>query len=43
MLTRRVLVVDDNKAAAEMLSMIVEMLGNEVRTAGDGQQAIQIA
>jgi PAS domain S-box-containing protein len=40
---RRVLVVDDNKAAADMLSMVVKMLGHEVRTAGDGQQALQIA
>lgn len=40
---RRVLVVDDNKAAADMLSMIVKMLGNEVRTAGDGQQAVTVA
>lgn len=40
---RRVLVVDDNQAAAEMLSMVVKMLGNEVRTASDGQQAIEVA
>lgn len=30
---QRVLIVDDNKEAAEMLGMIVKMLGNEVRTA----------
>lgn len=40
---RRVLVVDDNKAAADMLSMVVKMLGNEVRTAGDGWQAVTVA
>ena len=40
---RRVLVVDDNQAAANMLAMVVKMLGNEVRTAGDGQQAIEVA
>ncbi len=39
----RILVVDDNKDAAAMLKMIVKMLGNEVRTAHDGQQAIEIA
>lgn len=39
----RVLVVDDNKAAADMLSMVVQMLGNEVRTAHDGQQAVEMA
>lgn len=40
---RRVLVVDDNKAAAEMLRMVVRMLGNEVQTAGDGQEAVERA
>lgn len=39
----RVLVVDDNKAAAEMLSKVVKMLGNTVATAEDGQQAIEVA
>lgn len=39
----RVLVVDDNRAAADMLSMVVEMLGSEVRTAYDGQEAVEIA
>ncbi len=39
----RVLVVDDNKAAADMLSMVVKMLGSEVRTAYDGQEAVQLA
>ena len=39
----RVLIVDDNKEAAEMLGMIVETLGNEVRTAYGGQQGIEIA
>ena len=40
---RRVLVVDDNKDAAKMLGMVVRMLGNEVRTAGDGQEALEVA
>lgn len=39
----RILVVDDNKAAATMLKMVVKMLGNEVRTAHDGQQAVEVA
>ena len=39
----RILVVDDNKAAANMLSIVIKMLGNEVRTAGDGQEAIEVA
>lgn len=40
---KRILVVDDNRAAAEMLSKVVKMLGNDVMTAGDGQQAIELA
>lgn len=39
----RILVVDDNKAAADMLATVTEMLGNDVRTAYDGQQATEIA
>ena len=39
---RRVLVVDDNEAAADMLAMMVQMLGHDVRTASDGQQALQV-
>jgi PAS domain S-box-containing protein len=39
----RVLVVDDNKDAANMLSLVVKMLGNEVRLAGDGLEAIRVA
>ncbi|TWU14332.1 Alkaline phosphatase synthesis sensor protein PhoR [Symmachiella macrocystis] len=40
---QKVLVVDDNKAGAKMLSMIVKMLGNDVRKAYDGQQGIEVA
>jgi CheY-like chemotaxis protein len=40
---RRVLVVDDNRAAAEMMTLVVRMLGNEVRTASDGQEALELA
>lgn len=39
----RVLVVDDNTAAAKMLSSIIRMMGNEVRIANDGQEAIERA
>lgn len=39
----RVLIVDDNKAAATMLKMVVKMLGNEAETAGDGEEAIATA
>ena len=38
-----VLVVDDNTAAAKLLSSVIKMMGNEVRTANDGQQAIEVA
>ena len=40
---RRVLVVDDNRTAAEMLAMVLEGLGNQVRTANDGQAAVELA
>lgn len=39
----RVLVVDDNEAAADMLSIIVKTLGCEVQTANDGRQAVDAA
>lgn len=41
--TRRVLVVDDNDEVAETLTVLLEMLGHEVRTANDGQQAVEVA
>ncbi|HVT08325.1 MAG TPA: ATP-binding protein [Polyangia bacterium] len=40
---RRILVADDNVDAAESLSMILELLGHETRTAHDGAQALEIA
>ncbi len=40
---RKVLIVDDNKAAATMLKMVVKMMGNEVRTADNGLEAIEVA
>jgi CheY-like chemotaxis protein len=39
----KVLVVDDNEAAMEILEMVVNLLGNEVRTASDGVMAIEVA
>ncbi len=39
----RVLVVDDNKEAAETLAMLIEMFGNDVCTAYDGEQAYTLA
>ena len=39
----RVLVVDDNEDAVALLAEGLELLGYEVRTAGDGPSAISIA
>ena len=40
---QRILVVDDNRDAADTLSMLLEFLHYDVRTAYDGQQAVAIA
>jgi PAS domain S-box-containing protein len=40
---RRILVVDDNRDAAESLAMMLHMMGNEVRTAHDGLEAVAAA
>ena len=40
---RRVLVVDDNEDSNSMLSALLEQLGHEVRTAGEGLHALEIA
>lgn len=40
---RRILVVDDNRDSAESLSMMLELLGNEVSTAHNGLEAIDAA
>ena len=40
---RRVLIVDDNEAFLESVSLIVEKLGHEVRTACDGRSAVEVA
>ena len=39
----RILVVDDNRDAAESLSMLLELKGHVVRVAYDGQNALQLA
>ena len=40
---RRVLVVDDNADAVESLAELLELLGNEVRTASDGEAGVRAA
>ncbi len=40
---RRILVVDDNRDAADALAMILEILGHEVRTAHDGAAGVAAA
>src|SRR5262249_4123698 len=40
---RRILVVDDNENAAQVLGMLLVALGNEVQVASDGLRAIAIA
>ena len=40
---RRILVVDDNHDAAESMSMLLELMGNETRLAFDGMEAVDAA
>jgi len=40
---RKVLVADDNTDAAESLAMLLEIMGNEVLTAADGEDAVKAA
>lgn len=40
---RRILVVDDNRDAAESLAMLLTLQGHEVTTAHDGQRAVELA
>jgi CheY-like chemotaxis protein len=42
-LKRRVLIADDNLAALETLSLMIELLGYEVRRARDGAEAVALA
>jgi PAS domain S-box-containing protein len=39
----RILVVDDNRDAAEMLAELLELMGNDLRTAHDGVEAVEVA
>jgi CheY-like chemotaxis protein len=40
---RRVLIVDDNVAAATLLSLVIKKIGNDVRIAHDGLEAVEVA
>lgn len=40
--SRRVLIVDDNRDAADSLAMVTEILGHEVRAAYDGREAVAV-
>ncbi|XYI00709.1 PAS domain S-box protein [Sorangium sp. So ce1128] len=40
---RRILVVDDNQDAADTLATLLDAMGNDVRTAYDGWQALRVA
>ena len=39
---RRILVVDDNQEASYALALLLRSLGHDVRTAEDGEEAIQV-
>jgi signal transduction histidine kinase len=41
--SRRILIVDDNKDAANLMSLLVTLDGHDVRTAYDGQEAWDLA
>jgi len=41
--SRRILVVDDNRDAAESLGSLLELLGADVRVAYDGSEALRVA
>ena len=40
---RRILVVDDNRDSAASMAMMLQLLGNEIRTAHDGIEAVELA
>jgi PAS domain S-box-containing protein len=40
---RRILVVDDNRDSADSMAMMLQLLGNEIRTAHDGIEAVELA
>jgi PAS domain S-box-containing protein len=39
----RIVAADDCRDAADSLAMLLRLMGNEVRTAGDGQEAVEVA
>jgi PAS domain S-box-containing protein len=39
----RILIVDDNRDAADSLVMLLQLMGNDTRTAYDGQQGVDVA
>ncbi|MEZ6086923.1 MAG: response regulator [Pirellulaceae bacterium] len=39
---KRILVVDDNVAAAKLLAIVIRKIGHDVQVANDGRQAVQI-
>ncbi|MEO8626863.1 MAG: PAS domain-containing protein [Betaproteobacteria bacterium] len=41
--SRRILIVDDNVDAADMLSVVLSLDGHAVKTAGDGARALKLA
>lgn len=41
--SHRILVVDDNRDAADSLSMMLKLMGHDVRSAYDGEEALRIA
>ena len=40
---RRILVVDDNRDSAASLAMLLQLKGNDIRTAHDGLEALEVA
>ena len=42
-LTRRILLIDDNRDAADSMAILLRLAGHEVRTAYDGQTALALA
>ena len=42
-MTHRVLIADDNRDSAESMGMLLRLMGNEVRTVHDGQEAVDEA
>jgi len=39
----RILIVDDNKDGADSLAMMLKMMGNDIRTAYDGKEGVELA